>query len=540
MKGWWSREVHWLVMRRIVVPLLALVVLAGVFAGLSRLERSWRASDTESHERVGEAFPGTNPPDVRVPGHAASATFEIHTLPGASVHIDRVLRGILPPDSREIRIPGVSPGKHRLRVAVPHRQAYVEDIVVPAGGEVVRDIPSFGEPVATRAYAEKPSIAQLGRGGALLILTEPHVCAIQCPTLDWTDHLKLRRWLAAWNVPPGRHVLRFEAGASSVERTVTVQARRVTNLGVNILSGRDLELRDSGEDAAWADFEQWTGSGAASRVTDISICADGSRAVSCDSAFRVRLWRIGKEDPIEVAHGKDVANKVAISRNGGHVAASDFNHCVWVWEADTRTRLATFEDTRGAVRALSIGPSGSTVAALDSRGSVFEWDVPSRRLLWSHPTGSKVAEDVVFSPDGALVAVANRGDKPVQVYEAASGKLLQSFGSDASAFTRVALSSDPPQVFAIRTDGTLAGWDWVTREPVHLGETEKWFGASFSGHERACLAVVKSLVFQRESLKSVFRHLEALGNEGPIAISEDGVHAVVGDRQGQVRRVKLK
>ncbi|MEK7466100.1 MAG: hypothetical protein AAB074_01685 [Planctomycetota bacterium] len=413
----------------------------------------------------------------------------------------------------------------------------------------------------SHSFAERPLVASLEPFAAMVILTEPKSCRIHCPTLDWDDFLKTRRWLCVWKVPPGKHKLLFESNGQVVERVVVAVAGETTQIGLDLASGRSLDIYapqpvdaliprpPNGGFQEWEPDSNDPESDAEPTILDLAVCDDGSLVVSCDRARRVRLWRKVSNLPSGVARGADSASSVAISPSGSHIAASDFNHRIWVWDVAARRRVAVFEDAHGAVLGVAVGPEGKWAAAVDSKGYVHVWDVHNSRLIWSRWTGARGANDVCMSVDGKMIAVATFAERPIQLYGTVTGDLLEEFGDGGSGATHIALCSNPQTVLAILADRSTVGWSRETREPLNLGEFgRKAAGARddrlvFSASETGRVATVaggKAVVFQLLGKETKAELVRAVGDGTAVALSRDGKTVVVGDSKGEVRFLELK
>lgn len=443
-------------MRRLVVPLLAVAALFAVVAGVRELRVPPR--ETGRLENV-------------------TGAIRVESWSGATVALDGAFRGRIAAGEREMTILEVLPGTHWLRVAVPHLQAWVQEVQVTQGETASVVVQSFGPPILTRQFESDPTSEPSRTYGTLHLGTSPSDVFMDSDTLDWQGRAKTRRWIVATNIPPGRH--RITLRTSRLRRVIEfrVFAGEIATRTIDLLSGGPIlpeERPDAWTDTGWQD---WDPDAAVQKPIDsgfqhtlaVSTNSDGSLAVTCDRSRRIWLWNADRK-PVRrlIARDGDVAAAVAISLNGNRIAASDWFHRVWIHDIALEKRLATFEDARGAILSVVLDPAGELVAASDSAGYVHVWEVDSGKLLWGRKAGARNADHLAVGADGRVLAIASDGERPVQTCDFRTGDGVRSYGDDAFAAVRVAISVDPPILAAIRFNGDLKSWNWKTGDEVLL------------------------------------------------------------------------
>jgi len=154
------------------------------------------------------------------------------------------------------------------------------------------------------------------------------------------------------------------------------------------------------------------------RVDDLSFNADGRSLVSTPYEGQPNVWNWQESAPVD---GFPASSEPIV-----HVAAS---------------------------------PDGRRLACLSSDGTASLWDLESRTRLHAilPPLGSfwGPANDVVFSPDGRIVAVAR--SQRVELYDVASG-IEQVVLENESEVEAVAFSSDGFSLAAGAADGLIHVW----------------------------------------------------------------------------------
>src|SRR5262249_16723377 len=83
----------------------------------------------------------------------------------------------------------------------------------------------------------------------------------------------------------------------------------------------------------------------------------------------------------------------------------------------------------------------------------------------SGPFGSGMVDDVAFSPDGKILALASRGGS-VQLWDVATGKLLEALKGHSSAVQAVVFSPDGGERASGGSDQTVRLWNVETRREL--------------------------------------------------------------------------
>jgi len=265
------------------------------------------------------------------------------------------------------------------------------------------------------------------------------------------------------------------------------------------------------------------------RISAVAFSADGSRLAAGDRGSMAWVWSVADGRllaRLQTKHHKEV-KELAVSPDGRLLATIGAGGSLWsfkgntkvkVWDADTgqlrsELTLPYLEDV--IFSTLAFSPDGKTlVASLDEQAGL--WNPATAQLRTqlvgpaeddrkTHSHGHNALRDVVFSPDGRLLAtlsfyggsvklwdgwsgklVAQLGDgarslafspdgrllalgglrKTVNLHDANAGNVVRTFQGDADEFTSVGFSPDARLLAASDAKNTYV-WDVATGSLKH-------------------------------------------------------------------------
>ncbi len=146
-----------------------------------------------------------------------------------------------------------------------------------------------------------------------------------------------------------------------------------------------------------------------------------------------------------------------------------------VWDVATRRPIRRLQGHMNFCVSLDFSPDGTLMASGGRDGTAILWSTatwtrartllnPDKNSLFEDGSRGMV-EDVAFSPDGKTLALASR-EASVQLWEVATGKLLETLKGHPSSVNAVAFSPDGRTLASGGADQTVRLWNVETRREL--------------------------------------------------------------------------
>lgn len=193
-------------------------------------------------------------------------------------------------------------------------------------------------------------------------------------------------------------------------------------------------------------------------IHDVSFSADGQYlAAGCDRS--VTIWDVETKSHVRTLGGfeHDVLS-IAFSPNTQVLASASSD--IKLWDVSTGVCLKRFKQHEGTAKTVAFSTHGKWLASGSTRGQIKVWDVQTGACL--HMLDGSVGcwiRSVSFSADDQRLALAGDGDNMIQMWDTASGDLLQTLMGHQDDLTSVAFSPfDAQQLASTSRDGTVKIW----------------------------------------------------------------------------------
>jgi WD40 repeat protein/transcriptional regulator with XRE-family HTH domain len=277
----------------------------------------------------------------------------------------------------------------------------------------------------------------------------------------------------------------------------------------------------------------------------VALSGDGGLLAAGTSTGEVWLWRVADRTLVETLEGHTGGVwGVALSADGHLLASGGGDGTVRLWETSTGRVLTTVRGHTGLVWGVALSADGYLLASGGTDGMVRLWDAPSGQLIATLEGHTGVVWGIALSADGRLAA-SGSADGTMRLWETSSGRLLATLQGHTSIVRSLTLSADGQLLVSGSVDGTIELWETSTG----------WQLANLEGHTGAIWALALSAEGQllassgadgtvRLWEASTGRPLAALqGHTGVIrgiALSAEGQLLASGGTDGTVRLWETK
>ncbi len=191
-------------------------------------------------------------------------------------------------------------------------------------------------------------------------------------------------------------------------------------------------------------------------VYSLAFSPDGSRLASVSHDRTVRIWDVASQTGLYMLEGHtDLVVTVAWSA-ANRIASGSYDGTIRLWNPDTGEALGLLGTHEGWVDEVVFSPDGSLLASVGHDGMLRVWDVESRGLVWDMLAHDGGAQAITWSPDGSRLATGGR-DGILTVWDAATSDDLWSVQAHEAVIYGAAWN---PQGDSVAT----AGWDGMIRE----------------------------------------------------------------------------
>ncbi|HEY7310706.1 MAG TPA: WD40 repeat domain-containing protein [Gemmataceae bacterium] len=210
-------------------------------------------------------------------------------------------------------------------------------------------------------------------------------------------------------------------------------------------------------------------------IRSLALTPDSKQLVAPGEQGAIRVWGIesGKELRQWPAHDK-AAYSVAFDPAGKTLASAGEDGKIVLWDFATGTKRRQLRGHVGSANRVVFSPDGKRLASLGSDETsierpggksevifhdvpvIFLWDVATGRQLHALHRRPGSAHRIAFSPDGKLLAAA---DRKISFYDVSTGKKKRALPGHDDVVESIALSPDGRTLASRADDKTIRVWD---------------------------------------------------------------------------------
>jgi len=169
--------------------------------------------------------------------------------------------------------------------------------------------------------------------------------------------------------------------------------------------------------------------------------AGNGEVLAIDCADEIVLLNAGDLTTKQLLKGgQDKITHLALSFDGGLLAASTYGGAVKVWNVNDGT-VRQIRAAGGEVSALRFGPQDQMLAFAATDGTLSVWNPKNNALSFEAKKHQGAVNAIAFSKDGTLMATGG-DDRTAIIWEVASGKTRRTFKGHDLAIASLAFSPD--------------------------------------------------------------------------------------------------
>jgi WD40 repeat protein len=221
-------------------------------------------------------------------------------------------------------------------------------------------------------------------------------------------------------------------------------------------------------------------------VNDVSVTANGQRAVSGSNDNTLRVWDLETGACLRVVEGHAAAamsgassgmgveeflrfvegqtqwiDSVSVTADGRRVVSGSSDNTLRVSDLETGACLQVLEGHTNWVKSVSVTPDGRRAVSGSKDNTLRVWDLKTGvclRVLEGH---TAVVNGVSVTPDGRR-AVSGSWDKTVRVWDLGTGACLRVLEGHTSVVNAVSITPDGRRAVSGSWDETVRIWDLET------------------------------------------------------------------------------
>ncbi len=172
--------------------------------------------------------------------------------------------------------------------------------------------------------------------------------------------------------------------------------------------------------------------GSGSPIMDTLFAPSGNMAAGCNTSNILQLWDVSADLPLYVYKGhKGAITGMAISPDGRYIASCGMDKMVRFWRSDTTEDLSQLPVQKQPVLTVAIS-SQSVIGIIEGTGNQTQaetWDRLSNQLLHTFALKTGVGNNLVFSPNGKMMASwSSYSSGGVHVWDVSTGQLVRTIG----------------------------------------------------------------------------------------------------------------
>jgi WD40 repeat protein/transcriptional regulator with XRE-family HTH domain len=203
-------------------------------------------------------------------------------------------------------------------------------------------------------------------------------------------------------------------------------------------------------------------------VLAVAVSNDGKYWAAGMSTGDVRVFLGGSSTPLFVLQAHTSVSSIAFSPTRCLLATGGRGNLVKIWNLEDGHLLATLHEQSDFLMSVTFSPDGRQLATGSLDGTVRMWSLASFELLHLLHAHEEGVAAVAWSPAGHMLASAENDG--IRLWDAHSGRTLQTLDDVGNIVYRCAFSPDSQFLVSGGTDGLVKVWHIPSRTLLHTLE----------------------------------------------------------------------
>jgi WD40 repeat protein len=203
-------------------------------------------------------------------------------------------------------------------------------------------------------------------------------------------------------------------------------------------------------------------------VNSVAFTGDSTQLASASCDRTVKIWDASSGKCLQTLEGHiGWVNSVAFTGDSTQLASASGDRTVKIWDASSGKCLQTLGGHSGRVNSVAFTGDSTRLASASDDWTVKIWNASSGKCLQTLEGHSGPVNSVAFTGDSTRLASASY-DWTVKIWDASSGKCLQTLGGHSGQVNSVgnrgpvysvAFTGDSTRLASASYDRTVKIWD---------------------------------------------------------------------------------